>query len=198
VPQSLVHNVDRMCWILHEATPKWAFGLGGRSGSFGEVYGDMFDHDTVVYEFENGPRLYALTRTVSNCYNDSRDIIMGSKGTCYLGGQCRIEAGGKKWQYSGPRGTGGEEQAALVAAIQNNQPINSRYHMINATMITVMGQLTCYTGQPINYEDVLKSDLQYLPTPDDATMDMEPPTKQLADGNYPIPLPGTTSLRELA
>ena len=32
VPQSLVHNIDRMCWIMHEQLPEWAFGLGGRSG----------------------------------------------------------------------------------------------------------------------------------------------------------------------
>ncbi len=198
VPQSLVHNVDRMLWIMHEQTPKWAFGVAGRSGSFGEVYGDMFDHHTVVYEFENGPRLYALCRTVANCYNNSGDIIMGSKGTCHLH-QYRIEAGGTKWQYEGPRGAGyREEQAALVAAIKNNQPINSGYHMINATMTTVMGQMSCYTGQPYNYEDVLKSDLQYLPTPDETTLDLKPPTQPLDNGNYPLPLPGTTSLKELA
>jgi len=42
VPQSLVHNLDRISWILHEEMPVWCFGLGGRSSSFGEVYGDMF------------------------------------------------------------------------------------------------------------------------------------------------------------
>jgi predicted dehydrogenase len=197
VPQSLVHNVDRMCWILQEETPVWAFGLGGRSGSFGEVYGDMFDHSTVVYEFESGPRLYALCRTTSNCYNNSGDIIMGTKGTCHLS-QYRI-SGETEWRYQGPRGAGySEEQAALVAAIKNNQPINSGYHMINATMITVMGQMTSYTGRQINYADVLSSDLEYLPTPDEATMDMDPPTRQISEGAYPIPRPGTTSLKELA
>jgi len=41
VPQSLVHNVDRMSWVMKEELPTWAFGLAGRSSSFGEVYGDM-------------------------------------------------------------------------------------------------------------------------------------------------------------
>ena len=36
-----------------------------------------------------------------------------------------------------------------------------------------------------------------LPTPDEATMDMEPPTKPDERGEYPIPLPGTTSLDDL-
>ena len=37
VPQSLVHNIDRVAWILKEQTPKWCFGLAGRSASFGEI-----------------------------------------------------------------------------------------------------------------------------------------------------------------
>ena len=109
-------------------------------------YGDMFDHDTVVYEFENGPRLYALCRTTYNCYNNAGDIIMGTKGTCYLD-RCEI-----KGKPTGRSRTSGNnpyqaEQAALVEAIKKNEPINSGYHMVNATMITVMGQMTCYTGQ---------------------------------------------------
>jgi myo-inositol 2-dehydrogenase/D-chiro-inositol 1-dehydrogenase len=37
VSQSLVHNLDRIAWIMKEEMPKWAFGLGGRASSFGEV-----------------------------------------------------------------------------------------------------------------------------------------------------------------
>lgn len=196
VPQSLVHNVDRMCWIMREATPVSAFGLAGRSGSFGEVYGDMFDHNTVVYTYENGTRLYALCRTTSGCYNNSGDIIMGSKGMCDLA-RCKI-TGETDWQYKGPNANPYNlEQAALIEAIKSNEPINSGYHMNNATMITVMGQLTCYSGKEIQFEDVRNSDFQYLPGPDDATMDMKPPVEPLADGNYPIPRPGTTTMKEL-
>jgi len=70
VTQSLVHNVDRMSWIMREEMPTWCFGLGGRSSSFGEVYGDMFDHHTAVYEYANGARMYALCRTQVGCYNN--------------------------------------------------------------------------------------------------------------------------------
>ena len=89
VPQSLVHNIDRMCWIMHEQTPDWAFGLGGRSASFGDVYGDMYDHHTVVYEYKSGVRLYALCRTQANTYGNAGDIIMGTKGQCDLA-SCKI------------------------------------------------------------------------------------------------------------
>ena len=41
------------------------------------------------------------------------------------------------------------EQAALVEAIKSGNPINSGSYMVPATMIGVMGQIACYTGQPI-------------------------------------------------
>jgi len=84
VSQSLVHNLDRVAWILKEEAPQSAFGLAGRSSSFGLVYGDMFDHHTVVYQYASGARVYALCRTQFGCYGNSTDIIQGTKGICYL------------------------------------------------------------------------------------------------------------------
>jgi len=193
VPQSLVHNVDRISWIMKEEMPKWAFGLGGRSASFGEVYGDMFDHHTAVYEYESGTRLYALCRTEAGCYNNASDIIMGSKGTCYLG-RCRIE-GETNWQYEGPGNNPYEaEQKALIDSVREGNPINSGYHMANSTMIGVLGQIACYTGKATNWDEAYKSDLQYGPAPEEASFDIEPPTVPDETGNYPLPMPGITKL----
>ena len=83
VVQSLVHNLDRATWAMHEQTPVKAHGLGGRSSSFGEVYGNIFDHHSVVYEYANGVRMYALTRTQNGCYNEYSSAIFGTKGRFY-------------------------------------------------------------------------------------------------------------------
>ncbi|MHB8972955.1 MAG: Gfo/Idh/MocA family protein [Pirellulaceae bacterium] len=193
VPQSLVHNIDRMCWIMKEQTPEWAFGLGGRSASFGDVYGDMYDHHTVVYEYKNGTRLYALCRTQANTYGNSGDIIMGSKGQCDLA-SCRI-TGETNWRYEKQRNNPyQDEQAALIAAIKNDKPLNSGYHMVNATMIGVMGQVACYTGQSVKYDDVSKAELEYGPSPDTASFETPPPSVPDETGNYPLPMPGITEL----
>jgi len=72
VTQSLVHNVDRATWAMNGEVPVKAHGLGGRSSSFGnEIYGDVFDHHSVVYQYANGVRMYAFCRTVLGCYNDT-------------------------------------------------------------------------------------------------------------------------------
>ena len=193
VPQSLVHNVDRISWIMKEEMPTWCFGLAGRSGSFGEVFGDMFDHNTVVYEYESGTRMYALCRTTTGCYNNSSDIIMGAKGTCHLGAR-RIE-GETNWRYEGPKNNPYDaEQKALIDSVREGKPINSGYHMANSTMIGVMGQITCYSGKPVQWDEAMKSDLQYGPAPEEASLDMDPPTTPDETGNYPLPMPGITKL----
>jgi len=193
VPQSLVHNMDRVTWVLKEKMPEWCFGLAGRSTSFGEVYGDMFDHHTVVYEYASGPRVYALCQTRDGCYGNGSDIIMGTKGTCYLG-ECRID-GENKWRFPGPHNNPYEaEQKALIDSVLSGKPINSGYHMAQSTLVTVMGQIACYEGKPVRWEQVTKSAFQYRPTPDETTFETKPPVFPDKTGNYPLPVPGITKL----
>ncbi len=193
VPQSLVHNVDRMSWIMKEEMPTWCFGLGGRSASFGEIYGDMYDHDTAVYEYESGARLYALCRTQNGCYGNSGDIIMGTKGTCQLA-RCKIE-GETNWTYRGQHNNPYDaEQAALIESVRNGKPVNSGDYMATSTMIGVLGQIACYSGKATTWEAAYNSDLEYGPPPEEASFDMEPPTLPDATGNYPLPMPGISKL----
>jgi len=193
VPQSLVHNMDRVSWILKEEMPTWCFGLGGRSSSFGEVYGDMFDHHTVVYEYDSGARVYAMCRTQNGCYGNASDIVTGTKGTCYLGA-CRVE-GETNWRYEGPQADPYQgEINALIESVRTGEPINSGYHMIGSTMLTVVGQVACYTGKETKYDDVAASDLEYGPSPDESSFDTPPPSVPDETGNYPLPMPGITEL----
>lgn len=193
VPQSLVHNMDRVAWALKEETPTWCFGLAGRSTSFGEEYGDMFDHHTVVYEYGSGARVYALCQTRNGCYHNYSDIIMGTKGVCYLG-DCRI-TGETNWKFEGPHNNPyEEEQKALIDSVLQGKPINSGYHMITSTLTTIMGQIACYTGKAVEWAQVVKSNFQYAPPPDQSNFDTPPPVKPGPDGNYPLPIPGMTKM----
>ncbi len=191
VTQSLVHNLDRMRWVLREENPTWCFGLGGRSSSYGEVYGDMFDHHTVVYEFKSGIRLYALCRTQAGCYDSWNDIIMGTKGTCNWNA-CRID-GPTPWRYQGPRNDPHtEEQKRLIGSIRDGRPINDAGTMIDSTVMAVMGQIACYTGKPVAWQDVVAADWEFAPKLADVHLDMDAPVKPDATGNYPLPKPGIT------
>lgn len=192
VPQSLVHNMDRASWVLHDAVPIKCHGLGGRSSMTEPLYGDVFDHHTVVYEFPNNVRVYALCRTTTGCYDESSSLVFGTKGRASLL-DCRID-GETKWRWQGQGNPYQIEHDRLFAAIRSGNPVNSGYHMARSTMITVMGQISCYTGKEVTWEQVNASDFAYLPKPEDCRDDMEPPVKPGPGGSYPVPIPGQTRL----
>ncbi|GMU20092.1 MAG: hypothetical protein AMXMBFR13_01920 [Phycisphaerae bacterium] len=134
-----------------------------------------------------------MCRTQHNTYQNYDDIIMGTKGKCFLG-PCRID-GESKWQFTGQHNNPYlAEQAYMVQSIRESKPINSGYHMNNSTLITIMGQIACYTGQPVKWEEVNASRQGFGPEPEQAGFDLEPPTKPGPDGNYPLPKPGVTKL----
>ena len=191
VTQSLVHNLDRMRWILREENPPSCFGLGGRSSGFGEVYGDMFDHATVVYEMPGGARINAMCQTRHGCYSNWDDIVMGTKGVCHWT-RCRIR-GETNWSYDGPKNNPhAEEQKILIDSIRRGEPVNHRDTMIDSTTMAVMGQIAVYTGIPVTWEQMKAADFEFEPKVEEVMLDMEPPTRADECGNYPLPIPGVT------
>lgn len=197
VTQSLVHNVDRMGWAMQGELPVQAFATAGRSGSFGEVYGDMFDHASVVYEYKSGARLHALCRTTTGCYNSSSDIIMGSKATCLLGESRFVKRGGEEiYRYKGPGNNPYQtEQDELIKAVKSGTPINCGDFMCKSTMVGILGQIAAYQGNVVKYEDAYNADFHFgAIAPDGVTMSTEPPTLPDETGNYPIPIPGQSRL----
>ena len=198
VPQSLVHNMDRARWVLGEKVPVHCHGLGGRSSMVEPIYGDVFDHHSVVYHFPDGVRVYALCRTTTGCYNESSSIILGSKGQASVTG-CRIW-GGTNWRWQSPSSDPHQvdpyqiEHDRLFAGIRSGKPVNNGDYMARSTLTTVMGQLSCYTGKGLSWEEITASDFHYAPVPEDCHDGMEPPTVPGANGSYPVPVPGQTRM----
>jgi predicted dehydrogenase len=194
VTQTLTHNLDRATWVMREQLPVRAYGLGGRSASFGEVFGNVFDHHTVVYEYANGTKLYAMCRTQNGCHEDNSSTYVGTKGRCNLT-QCRIE-GETKWRYHGPNENPYDlEHKALFSAVRSGKPINCGAYMVPSTQVAVMGQLACYSGKELTWEQVSKSEFGFAPKVEDVRLDMEPPVKPDEKGWYSVPMPGITSFQ---
>lgn len=192
VVQSLVHNLDRASWALGNAAPLKCHGLGGRSSMTAPIYGDVFDHHSVVYEFPNGVRTYAFCRTTTGCYDEDSSLIFGTKGRADIK-RCRI-TGETDWRWEGQCNPYQVEHDRLFAAIRSGKPINAGDYMARSTLIAVMGQLSCYTGREVTWEQVCASDFFYAPKPEDCHDGMEPPTQTGSDDSYPVPVPGKTRL----
>jgi predicted dehydrogenase len=195
VPQTLIHNLDRSSWALGDAAPLKAWGMGGRSTLHGEIYGNVFDHHAVVYDFPGSVRVYAYCRTIDNCYNENSSFIMGTKGRCDLL-KLRI-MGETNWQSAGPPSKNNAydlEHVALFESIRKGKPLNNGDYMVRSTLITQMGQFSCYTGKEVTWEQINASDFYYPPKPEDVREDMEAPVKPGPDGTYPVFTPGVTKL----
>jgi len=191
VPQSLVHNMDRATWAMQETPPVKCHGFGGRSSSH-LLLGDVFDHHAVVYHYANGVRGYAFCRTTRACYNENSSIILGTKGTA-IPTRSQI-TGENEWRFSGK----GEnpydaEHREFLKSIRAGTPLNCGDYMARSTLVTIMGQLSCYSGQEVTWDQVTKSDYYIPPKPEDCTWDMEPPTQPDEEGVYPVcAMPGIT------
>jgi len=192
VPQSLVHNLDRSRWVLREALPVKCHGLGGRSSMTEPIYGDVFDHHSVVYEFDNGVPVYAFCRTTTGCYNDSSSTILGSKGKASVT-SCRIW-GETNWRWTGQCNPYQIEHDVLFRAIRSGKPVNNGDYMVPSTLTTIMGQISCYTGEEITWDRINQSDFHYAPRPEDCYDEMIPPTTLTPSGSYPVPIPGRTRM----
>jgi hypothetical protein len=156
------------------------------------TYGDVFDHHSVIYEMENGVKIYAFCRTTNGCYDEVSSIVFGTKGRASLL-NCRI-TGESKWRWQGQCDPYQIEHNKLSAAIRAGEPINNGEYMCRSTLIGIMGQLSCYTGKEVTWDQVSQSDFAYLPKPGDCHDGMEPPTKPGPDGSYPVYKPGRTQL----
>ena len=192
VVQSLVHNLDRASWVMGNKAPVRCHGLGGRSSMTEPIYGDVFDHHSVVYEHDNGVPIYAFCRTTTGCYNKSSSVVHGNKGTANVT-RCRI-SGETNWNWQGRSDPYQREHDVLFGAIRSGKPVNHGDYMVRSTMITVMGQISCYTGKEVTWEQINKSDFYYPPKPEDCRDGMEPPVKPGPHGSYPVPKPGFTKM----
>jgi hypothetical protein len=178
---------------MHDQPPVKAYGQGGRASSAGRIFGDVFDHHSIMYEYANGVRMYAIGRAQNNCYNEVSDVYLGTKGRCNLL-KHEIEVGGQlQWKYDGPTSRMTQlEQAALLQSIRSGKPINNGNYMAGSTMLAILGQIACYTGKEVTWDDAMSA--EYTLGPEDCDFTTDPPVKPDENGIYPVAVPGITEL----
>ncbi|MBN1854540.1 MAG: Gfo/Idh/MocA family oxidoreductase [Pirellulales bacterium] len=189
--QQLIHSIDKGSWALGDVPPLKAWGLGGRQVCVEPKYGDQFDHFSVVFEYANGVRMYGYCRDIPGCkFNETSDIIFGTKGKAFMPNRCRIE-GENPWRASKPQeGMYNVEQKELFQSLRQGQPIDNGNTMILSSILAILAQMVSYTGEEITWDQVMTSTLDFsLPF---YSWDAEPPVQPNADGTYPTPLPGVT------
>lgn len=59
-------------------------------------------------------------------------------------------------------------------------------------MIAILGQLACYTGKDVSWDEAMNSQFRFGPP--EVHFSIEPPVKPDEKGIYPVAVPGVTSL----
>ncbi|HUT88826.1 MAG TPA: Gfo/Idh/MocA family oxidoreductase [Thermoguttaceae bacterium] len=194
------HNVDVACWAKG-AWPVVAQGMGGRSY---EQAGNYFDHYTVEYTFPDGTKLFAFSRHIANCWSTYADYAHGSKGSAVIMATLaepkpRIYKGHNMveenlvWEFGRPDPNPYVvEWQLLLDAIRQDKPHNEARRAGEAEVAALMGRIATHTGKEVTWDQVMKSDFQFIEDIDHLTFDTPAPIHEGPDGIYPAPQPGIT------
>ncbi len=179
-----VHYLDVCAWIMG-GYPSKAVGMGGRQVRTDAMYGNIYDHHSVTYEYENGSRIFSNTRQQSGCKNNSTAKVHGSKGAAEVS-ESRLEiAAGSTWRFQEKvKNMYQVEHDELFAGIRKGQPLNNGEYMAKSTLLAIMGRMATYTGKEVTWEQALNS-----------KQDLSP--EKYAWGSAPevqIAMPGITKL----
>ncbi|KAA5545778.1 Gfo/Idh/MocA family protein [Adhaeribacter rhizoryzae] len=192
-----IHNIDVVNWVKN-GYPVSAQGMGGRQVRNGVDHGEIYDHHYVEYTYADGTILNSQCRHIPNTMNRVEETFAGSKGRVVLSGDGKgiiTDLSGKVlYNHRGkddpnPYQT---EHDILFAAIRENKPYNNAEIAAKSTMTAIMGRMATYSGQVINWDEALNSEISIMPKT--FAFDAETPTKPDANGRYPIPTPGVTKV----
>ncbi|MPY86326.1 MAG: hypothetical protein GEU99_00210 [Luteitalea sp.] len=160
--EMFVHHIDQILWVLGEP-PVRAVGMGGRAR---RVTGDQYDFFSIDYAHKSDVHMHATIRQVNGCANERGEMIVGTRGVAELStGSIRDRAGKVVWQFEGEKNDPlVQEHADWIAAIRSEKPIDQVRDTAAATLTTIMGRDSAYTGQAVLYDEALKADDRLGPT----------------------------------
>ena len=188
IVEQAIHSIDMGSWALNDMQPKSVTATGGRQVRTEKIYGNIYDHFAVVYEYENGAKAFHFSRQQKNCSRSYHVEVWGTKGKAIIDVIRRIEeiTGEKPWRY---RGEGNDmyqqEHDELFASIRSGNLINDGERMAKSNLLAIMGRMAAYTGQNITYEEAMKSTEVLGPSIGEYTWDLE------YEGP-PVAMPGVT------
>lgn len=177
-----VHNIDVANWVFG-GHPVKATAMGGRQTRTDAIYGHIFDHFAVEYEYADGRRLTSYCRQQDGTTSKVAEAFQGTKGRS--NGYDTIE-GPNAWKHAPLQGMNPyvEEHRDLVASIRAGKPLNEGHQIVVSNLTAILGREAAYTGQTLTWDDLIKSSLSILP-------------KEWAFGTMPVPAvptPGETTL----
>jgi predicted dehydrogenase len=161
-----IHSLDKAMWLMGDKPPVACVGLGGRQVRTGPEWGNIFDHHAVAYEWADGVRVYSFTRQQGDCFPETEDFILGTKGQAKV--LANTITGENPSQYPRDKKKADpdmydNEHVELYDSIRKGEPINNGVYMSYSTLLAIMGRMATYTGQRITWDEALNSQEDLTP-----------------------------------
>jgi predicted dehydrogenase len=156
-----IHQLDVIDWIV-KGRPISAVGVGGRTQRVEPVYGNIYDHFSVDYEYPGGVSVTHLGRQMNGVAESTEIRILGSKGNAYL--HAGVIKGENPWRFEGSSPNGYvAEHGDLITSIRSGNPLNEAEQVAESTLTAILGREAAYTGRKITWEEISKSPLELGP-----------------------------------
>lgn len=191
-----IHNLDVINWVK-KGHPVKARGMGGCETRKGEDYGEIFDHHSVEFFYEDGSVCQSMCRHQLGCWNEVSEYAVGTKGRSEINRY--VITGANRWRHDGKddKNAYQVEHDDLFDAIRNNKPFNEAEYGATSSMTAVLGRMATYSGKEIEWDAAVNADLDTMVKNIDKVsfeeaLKLAPPTKPGPDGLYQLAIPGKT------
>ncbi len=147
-----LHNIDVCNWVMG-THPVKCWGVGGAvwrpKGT--DIYGNIYDHFAVDFEYANGVRMSSYCRQYEHCYTRVNEIITTDRD---------------RMTWTQTKGAPGyrNEHTKLMKSIRGEGPyVNEAMTVAESTMTCIMGREAAYSGEMITWDMIMASQQDLFP-----------------------------------
>lgn len=160
IAEQHIHSLDKALWLMDDKPPKSCYATGGRLVRTQEKYGNVYDHFSTCYEWEDSDiKTFSSCRQMAGCFSETEDHIVGTKGSAkILKAEITNETGTSRHRIKGKPSMYDVEHKHLFASIRDGRPINNGTYMSYSTLMALIGRDAAYTGKKIMWDEYMKSD----------------------------------------
>ncbi|TDQ75733.1 secreted protein [Sphingobacterium yanglingense] len=177
--EQAIHSLDMMQWALGDELPVSAIASGGRQKRTDVKFGNVFDHFSVIYDYQGGRKSFFSCRQQNGTEPSYAVELVGDQGRCIV--DCRTGAhtitGNNPWSYaddtkftnedaykeSSSRSMYQQEHDELFAGIRSNKPKHDGAWMFKSNLVALAGRMAGYTGQRVLITEALASNQVLFP-----------------------------------
>jgi len=145
--------------------PVNAYGMGGRQYHT-DRGGNIYDHFTVEFEYENGVRMTSMCRQIAGTDTKIGEEIVGTKGRGAMVGRKTELTGANARvfrEHPDQHESHQQEHIDFIAVLRRGEIQNDTRFLCESTLTAIMGREAAYTGKNVTWDEILNSDLRLSP-----------------------------------